>query len=44
MSTDLAVAVRDVLDVDAEQYQAEAEADAEVVNSALREGVFDNHQ
>ena len=44
MSTDLAVAVRDVLDVDAEQYQAEAEADAEVVKSALREGVFDNHQ
>jgi hypothetical protein len=44
MSTDLAAAVREVLQVDPEEYQAEAEADAEVVKSALREGVFDNHQ
>jgi hypothetical protein len=44
MSTDLAAAVREVLEVDPEEYQAEAEADAEVVKSALRNGVFDNHQ
>ncbi|WP_101297373.1 hypothetical protein [Halegenticoccus soli] len=44
MAEDLAAQVEAVLSVDAEAFQAEAEADAEVVKSALREGAFDNHQ
>ncbi|MFC6725134.1 hypothetical protein ACFQE1_12275, partial [Halobium palmae] len=44
MSEDLASRVRTVLDVDAEEFQRAAEADADVVKSALRDGVFDNHQ
>ncbi|MFB6096394.1 MAG: hypothetical protein ABEJ74_03285 [Haloferacaceae archaeon] len=44
MSTDLAAAVEEVLAVDAEEFRAQAEADAEVVKSALRDGAFDNHQ
>ncbi|MDS0292739.1 hypothetical protein [Halogeometricum luteum] len=44
MSDELADRVRDVLAVDAEEYQAQAEADAEVVKSELAAGTFDNHQ
>ena len=44
MSKDFAADVRDVLAVDAEAFQAEAEADAEVVKTELRDGTFDNHQ
>ncbi|WP_430506027.1 hypothetical protein [Haloparvum sp. PAK95] len=46
MSTesDLAARVREALDVDAEEFSARAEADAEVVKEALRDGAFDNHQ
>ncbi|MDS0298875.1 hypothetical protein NDI76_08970 [Halogeometricum sp. S1BR25-6] len=44
MSDELADRVRDVLAVDPEEYQAQAEADAEVVKSELAAGTFDNHQ
>jgi hypothetical protein len=44
MSDDLAARVDDVLSVDAEAFQAQAEADAEVVTSELAAGTFDNHQ
>ena len=44
MTADLADRVRDVLDVDAEAFEAQARADAEVVKEGLRDGVFDNHQ
>ncbi len=44
MDKDLAAHVRDVLDVDVEEFQAQADADAEVVKEALRDGTFDNHQ
>jgi hypothetical protein len=44
MSDELADRVRDVLAVDAEEYEAQAEADAEVVKSELAAGTFDNHQ
>ncbi len=44
MIEDLAGRVRDVLDVDADAFRAQAEADAEVVKSELRSGAFDNHQ
>jgi hypothetical protein len=44
MVEDLAAEVSDVLDVDAEAFRAEAEADAEVVKAELRNGTFDNHQ
>jgi hypothetical protein len=44
MTADLADRVRDVLDVDADAFEAQARADAEVVKEGLRDGVFDNHQ
>jgi len=44
MSLDLAAEVDEVLSVDADEFQAQAEADAEVVKSLLRDGAFDNHQ
>ena len=46
MSTesDLAARVQEALDVDAAEFAARAEADAEVVKEALRDGAFDNHQ
>jgi hypothetical protein len=44
MSTELSGAVEDVLEVDAEEFGAQAEADAEVVKQELRDGTFDNHQ
>ena len=44
MTADLAERVRDVLDVDAETFEAQARADAEVVKEGLRDGAFDNHQ
>ncbi|SFR68570.1 hypothetical protein [Halogeometricum limi] len=44
MSDELAARVRDVLSVDAEEYERQAEADAEVVKSELAAGTFDNHQ
>jgi hypothetical protein len=44
MTADLAERVREVLDVDAEAFEAQARADAEVVKEGLHEGVFDNHQ
>jgi hypothetical protein len=44
MAADLAERVREVLDVDAETFEAQARADAEVVKEGLHEGVFDNHQ
>ncbi|QIB74533.1 hypothetical protein GL213_08310 [Halogeometricum borinquense] len=44
MTDKLADRVRDVLAVDADEYEAQAEADAEVVKSELAAGTFDNHQ
>ncbi|ELZ81379.1 hypothetical protein KU306_12885 [Haloferax larsenii] len=44
MSDDLAERVQDVLAVDADEFEAQAKADAEVVKRELREGTFDNHQ
>jgi hypothetical protein len=44
MTADLAARVREVLDVDAETFEAQAKADAEVVKEGLHEGTFDNHQ
>lgn len=44
MSEDLAESVRDVLDVDPEEFRSRAAADAEVVKDAIRDGAFDNHQ
>jgi hypothetical protein len=44
MNSDLAAQVRDVLDVDVSEFDAQAQADAEVVKSELRDGTFDNHR
>jgi hypothetical protein len=44
MTADLADRVRDVLDVDAEAFEAQARADAEVVKEGLHDGTFDNQQ
>ncbi|WP_410764587.1 hypothetical protein [Haloferax sp. DFSO60] len=44
MSDDLAGRVKDVLAVDADRFEAQAAADAEVVKRELRDGTFDNHQ
>jgi hypothetical protein len=44
MSDDLAARVQDVLAVDADEYEAQARADADVVKSELAAGTFDNHQ
>ena len=44
MSSDMAARVREVLDVDAEEFGRRAAADAETVKAELREGTFDNHQ
>ena len=44
MTADLSERVRDVLDVDADAFEAQARADAEVVKEGLHEGTFDNHQ
>ncbi|MFA1611393.1 hypothetical protein [Halobellus rubicundus] len=44
MTEELAADVRDALAVDAEEFEAQARTDAEVVKSELREGTFDNHQ
>jgi hypothetical protein len=44
MTADLAGRVREVLDVDAEAFEAQARADAEVVKEGLHDGTFDNHQ
>ncbi|MFB6156913.1 MAG: hypothetical protein ABEJ34_03625 [Haloferacaceae archaeon] len=44
MESDLAARVQEVLDVDVEEFRAQAEADAEVVKSELADGTFDNHQ
>ncbi|WP_248896659.1 hypothetical protein [Haloplanus halobius] len=44
MDGDLAARVRDVLDVDVEEFRAQAQADAEVVKTELRDGTFDNHR
>ena len=44
MSEDLAESVRDVLEVDPEEFRSRAAADAEVVKEAIHEGTFDNHQ
>ena len=41
---DLAARVSEVLETDAEAFQARAAADAETVKSELRDGTFDNHQ
>ena len=46
MSTDstLADGVREALAVDADEFAARAEAEAEVVKQGLHDGTFDNHQ
>ncbi|MFB6107379.1 MAG: hypothetical protein ABEJ82_00885 [Haloplanus sp.] len=44
MAHDLSAQVRDVLEVDAEDFRAQAQADAEVVKAELRDGTFDNHR
>ncbi|MFB6301708.1 MAG: hypothetical protein ABEH78_02430 [Haloferacaceae archaeon] len=44
MEHDLTARVREVLDVDVEEFREQAEADAEVVKSELEDGTFDNHQ
>ena len=46
MSTESALAdgVREALAVDAEEFTARAEEEAEVVKQGLHDGVFDNHQ
>ncbi|MEF8780343.1 MAG: hypothetical protein V5A46_06670, partial [Haloferacaceae archaeon] len=44
MSEDLAKSVRDLLDVDPDEFRSRAAADAEVVKTGIREGAFDNHQ
>ncbi|MFB6196477.1 MAG: hypothetical protein ABEI80_09925 [Haloplanus sp.] len=44
MSDDLAARVQDVLDVDVSEFRAQAQADAEVVKTELRDGTFDNHR
>ncbi len=44
MDSDLAAQVRDVLDVDVSEFRAQAQADAEVVKSELKDGTFDNHR
>ena len=44
MTEELAAAVRDALDMDPEEFEAQARTEAEVVKSELREGTFDNHQ
>jgi hypothetical protein len=44
MNADLAARVRDVLDVDVAEFDAQAQADAEVVKNELRDGTFDNHR
>ncbi|MFB6079964.1 MAG: hypothetical protein ABEJ81_03010 [Haloferacaceae archaeon] len=44
MERDLAAQVEETLAVDAEEFRRQAEADAEVVKSELRDGTFDNHQ
>ncbi|MFB6102748.1 MAG: hypothetical protein ABEJ73_09295 [Haloplanus sp.] len=44
MDGDLAARVRDVLDVDVSDFRAQAQADAEVVKTELRDGTFDNHR
>jgi hypothetical protein len=44
MDSELAAQVRDVLDVDVSEFRAQAQADAEVVKSELRDGTFDNHR
>jgi len=41
---DLAERVSGVLDVDAAEFRARAEAEAEIVKQELRAGAFDNHQ
>ena len=43
MTEELAAAVRDALDMDPEEFEAQARTEAEVVKSELREGTFDNH-
>jgi hypothetical protein len=43
-ASELAAAVRDVLDVDAEEFRSQAQAEAEALKSAVREGTFDNSQ
>jgi hypothetical protein len=44
MDRDLAARVNEVLDVDVAEFRAQAQADAEVVKSELRDGTFDNHR
>jgi hypothetical protein len=44
MTDELASRVKDVLSVDASEYEAQAQADAEVVKAELEAGTFDNHQ
>jgi hypothetical protein len=44
MTDELASRVKDVLSVDAEEFEAQAQADAEVVKTELEAGTFDNHQ
>jgi hypothetical protein len=44
MNGDLAAQVRAVLDVDVSEFRAQAQADAEVVKSELKDGTFDNHR
>ncbi|AZH25844.1 hypothetical protein [Haloplanus aerogenes] len=44
MNSDLAAQVRAVLDVDVSEFRAQAQADAEVVKSELKDGTFDNHR
>ncbi|MFB6256978.1 MAG: hypothetical protein ABEH58_09695, partial [Haloplanus sp.] len=44
MNSDLAAQVRDVLGVDVSEFRTQAQADAEVVKSELRDGTFDNHR
>jgi hypothetical protein len=42
--SDLAAEVRDVLDVDADEFRERARTDAEAVKEELTAGTFDNHQ
>jgi hypothetical protein len=44
MDTDLPGRIKEVLSVDADEFRARAQADAEVVKAELRDGTFDNHQ
>ena len=44
MERDLAERVRAAVAVEPDEFRARAEADAEVVKEALRDGAFDNHQ